>query len=257
MTQTKYPISKIRSGEVAVKLTSLEQFKKIAPEQDNEQEAFSPNFYHVYERKQKYVPELELYWITKRECNLYTLIDFPQIDWEENNQDKLSDYAVKFWEEKEEVSEEIKPYPFYAYAIGNYGNTCAVCSKEFTGDKLAKMCIECAIIQSKKELASLKSENERLKRDMGDITRKNVELVLENETLSSKNATLAANYFESYQQLQQQQTSQSQELSLRQRMAWELYVSGFNHGIADKWTIAECYRSANIFLNYKGGDDEQ
>ena len=91
---------------------------------------------------------------------------------------------------------------------------------------------------------------------MGDITRKNVELVLENETLSSKNATLAANYFESYQQLQQQQTSQPQELSLKQRMAWELYVSGFNHGIADKWTIAECYRSANIFLNYKGGENE-
>jgi regulator of replication initiation timing len=211
MTQTKYPISKIRSGEVAVKLTSLEQFKKIAPEQDNEQEAFSPNFYHVYERKQKYVPELELYWITKRECNLYTLIDFPQID----------------WEEKEEV---------------------IIATDADSVERINEL---------ENQLASLKAENERLKRDMGDITRKNVELVLENETLSSKNATLAANYFESYQQLQQQQTSQSQELSLRQRMAWELYVSGFNHGIADKWTIAECYRSANIFLNYKGGDDEQ
>jgi len=211
MTQTKYPISKIRSGEVAVKLTSLEQFKKIAPEQDNEQEAFSPNFYHVYERKQKYVPELELYWITKRECNLYTLIDFPQID----------------WEEKEEV---------------------IIATDADSVERINEL---------ENQLASLKAENERLKRDMGDITRKNVELVLENETLSSKNATLAANYFESYQQLQQQQTSQSQELSLRQRMAWELYVSGFNHGIADKWTIAECYRSANIFLNYKGGDDGQ
>jgi regulator of replication initiation timing len=211
MTQTKYPISKIRSGEVAVKLTSLEQFKKIAPEQDNEQEAFSPNFYHVYERKQKYVPELELYWITKRECDLYTLIDFPQID----------------WEEKEEV---------------------IIATDADSVERINEL---------ENQLASLKSENERLKRDMGDITRKNVELVLENETLSSKNATLAANYFESYQQLQQQQTSQSQELSLRQRMAWELYVSGFNHGIADKWTIAECYRSANIFLNYKGGDDGQ
>jgi uncharacterized protein (UPF0335 family) len=192
MTQTKYPISKIRSGEVAVKLTSIEQFKKIAPEQDNEQEAFSPNFYHVYERKQKYVPELELYWITKRECNLYTLIDFPQID----------------WEEKEEV---VKTSNFFQLL-----------------DEYAK-----------NQLAALKSENERLKE--------------ENERLKAENE-------EVYRQLKLREfpnPSQNQELSLRQRMAWEIYVSGFNHGIADKWTIAECYRSANIFLNYKGGDDEQ
>ena len=204
MTQTKYPISKIRSGEVAVKLTSLEQFKKIAPEQDNEQEAFSPNFYHVYERKQKYVPELELYWITKRECNLYTLIDFPQID----------------WEEKEEV---------------------IIATDADSVERINEL---------ENQLASLKSENERLKRDMGDITRKNVELVLENETLSSKNATLAANYFESYQQLQQQQTSQSQELSLRQRMAWEYLM---------KYTdvsVLESYELADKFLNYKGGENE-
>jgi regulator of replication initiation timing len=233
MTQTKYPISKIRSGEVAVKLTSLEQFKKIAPEQDNEQEAFSPNFYHVYERKQKYVPELELYWITKRECNLYTLIDFSQIDWEEVKEETVEE-AIKREYEARKFNSDF-PFEPQSFKIG------AKWQKE----------------QLDKELSSLKAENERLKRDMGDITRKNVELVLENETLSSKNATLAANYFESYQQLQQQQTSQSQELSLRQRMAWELYVSGFNHGIADKWTIAECYRSANIFLNYKGGDDGQ
>ena len=204
MTQTKYPISKIRSGEVAVKLTSLEQFKKIAPEQDNEQEAFSPNFYHVYERKQKYVPELELYWITKRECNLCTLIDFSQID----------------WEEKEEV---------------------IIATDADSVERINEL---------ENQLASLKAENERLKRDMGDITRKNVELVLENETLSSKNATLAANYFESYQQLQQQQTSQSQELSLRQRMAWEYLM---------KYTdvfVLESYELADKFLNYKGGENE-
>jgi regulator of replication initiation timing len=252
MNKTKYPISKIRSGEVAVKLTSIEQFKKIAPEQSGVHD-YVEGLYHTY-------LDGKLTWMAKEytsgnECE-ETLIDFSQIDWEEG---------------KEEVKEEIKPYPFYAYAIGNYRNNCTVCKNTFTGDKRALMCLECAIITAKKELSTLQStidklkfqlkaadaENERLKRDMGDITRKNVELVLENETLSSKNATLAANYFESYQQLQQQQTSQSQELTLRQRMAWELYVSGFNHGIADKWTIAECYRSANIFLNYKGGDDGQ
>jgi regulator of replication initiation timing len=229
MTQTKYPISKIRSGEVAVKLTSLEQFKKIAPEQSGVHD-YVEGLYHTYF-------DGKLTWMAKEytsgnECE-ETLIDFSQIDWEEVKEETVEE-AIKREYEARKFNSDF-PFEPQSFKIG------AKWQKE----------------QLDKELSSLKAENERLKRDMGDITRKNVELVLENETLSSKNATLAANYFESYQQLQQQQTSQSQELSLRQRMAWELYVSGFNHGIADKWTIAECYRSANIFLNYKGGDDGQ
>jgi regulator of replication initiation timing len=229
MTQTKYPISKIRSGEVAVKLTNLEQFKKIAPEQSGVHD-YVEGLYHTY-------LDGKLTWMAKEytsgnECE-ETLIDFSQIDWEEVKEETVEE-AIKREYEARKFNSDF-PFEPQSFKIG------AKWQKE----------------QLDKELSSLKAENERLKRDMGDITRKNVELVLENETLSSKNATLAANYFESYQQLQQQQTSQSQELSLRQRMAWELYVSGFNHGIADKWTIAECYRSANIFLNYKGGGDEQ
>jgi regulator of replication initiation timing len=229
MTQTKYPISKIRSGEVAVKLTSLEQFKKIAPEQSGVHD-YVEGLYHTYF-------DGKLTWMAKEytsgnECE-ETLIDFSQIDWEEVKEETVEE-AIKREYEARKFNSDF-PFEPQSFKIG------AKWQKE----------------QLDKELSSLKAENERLKRDMGDITRKNVELVLENETLSSKNATLAANYFESYQQLQQQQTSQSQELTLRQRMAWELYVSGFNHGIADKWTIAECYRSANIFLNYKGGDDGQ
>jgi regulator of replication initiation timing len=229
MNKTKYPISKIRSGEVAVKLTNLEQFKKIAPEQSGVHD-YVEGLYHTYF-------DGKLTWMAKEytsgnECE-ETLIDFSQIDWEEVKEETVEE-AIKREYEARKFNSDF-PFEPQSFKIG------AKWQKE----------------QLDKELSSLKAENERLKRDMGDITRKNVELVLENETLSSKNATLAANYFESYQQLQQQQTSQSQELSLRQRMAWELYVSGFNHGIADKWTIAECYRSANIFLNYKGGDDEQ
>ena len=229
MNKTKYPISKIRSGEVAVKLTSIEQFKKIAPEQSGVHD-YVEGLYHTYF-------DGKLTWMAKEytsgnECE-ETLIDFSQIDWEEVKEETVEE-AIKREYEARKFNSDF-PFEPQSFKIG------AKWQKE----------------QLDKELSSLKAENERLKRDMGDITRKNVELVLENETLSSKNATLAANYFESYQQLQQQQTSQSQELSLRQRMAWELYVSGFNHGIADKWTIAECYRSANIFLNYKGGDDGQ
>jgi regulator of replication initiation timing len=212
-----------------VKLTSLEQFKKIAPEQSGVHD-YVEGLYHTYF-------DGKLTWMAKEytsgnECE-ETLIDFSQIDWEEVKEETVEE-AIKREYEARKFNSDF-PFEPQSFKIG------AKWQKE----------------QLDKELSSLKAENERLKRDMGDITRKNVELVLENETLSSKNATLAANYFESYQQLQQQQTSQSQELSLRQRMAWELYVSGFNHGIADKWTIAECYRSANIFLNYKGGDDGQ
>jgi hypothetical protein len=187
MTQTKYPISKIRSGEVAVKLTSLEQFKKIAPEQDNEQEAFSPNFYHVYERKQKYVPELELYWITKRECNLYTLIDFPQID----------------WEEKEEV---------------------IIATDADSVERINEL---------ENQLASLKAENERLKE--------------ESEKLKSENE-------EVYRQLKLRESSKSsqpQELSLRQRMAWEYLKENPQVG------VEKSFKYIDNFLNYKGGNDEQ
>ena len=234
MTQTKYPISKIRSGEVAVKLTNLEQFKKIAPEQSGVHD-YVEGLYHTYF-------DGKLTWMAKEytsgnECE-ETLIDFSQIDWEEG---------------KEEVKEEIKPYPFYAYAIGNYRNNCTVCKNTFTGDKRALMCLECAIITAKKELSTLQSTIDKLKFQLKAADAENERLKEESEKLKSENE-------EVYRQLKLREfpnPSQSQELSLRQRMAWELYVSGFNHGIADKWTIAECYRSANIFLNYKGGDDGQ
>jgi hypothetical protein len=223
MTQTKYPISKIRSGEVAVKLTSLEQFKKIAPEQSGVHD-YVEGLYHTYF-------DGKLTWMAKEytsgnECE-ETLIDFSQIDWEEVKEETVEE-AIKREYEARKFNSDF-PFEPQSFKIG------AKWQKE----------------QLDKELSSLKAENERLKRDMGDITRKNVELVLENETLSSKNATLAANYFESYQQLQQQQTSQSQELSLRQRMAWEYLKENPQVG------VEKSFKYIDNFLNYKGGNDEQ
>jgi hypothetical protein len=223
MNKTKYPISKIRSGEVAVKLTNLEQFKKIAPEQSGVHD-YVEGLYHTYF-------DGKLTWMAKEytsgnECE-ETLIDFSQIDWEEVKEETVEE-AIKREYEARKFNSDF-PFEPQSFKIG------AKWQKE----------------QLDKELSSLKAENERLKRDMGDITRKNVELVLENETLSSKNATLAANYFESYQQLQQQQTSQSQELSLRQRMAWEYLKENPQVG------VEKSFKYIDNFLNYKGGNDEQ
>jgi regulator of replication initiation timing len=224
MNKTKYPISKIRSGKVAVKLTDFDQFKKIAPERDLQYYEFKSyyraDYYHGYLAN-------EFQWIPFHFKVEYTLIDFSQIDWEEVKEETVEE-AIKREYEARKFNSDF-PFEPQSFKIG------AKWQKE----------------QLDKELSSLKAENERLKRDMGDITRKNVELVLENETLSSKNATLAANYFESYQQLQQQQTSQSQELSLRQRMAWEYLKENPQVG------VEKSFKYIDNFLNYKGGNDEQ
>ena len=241
MNKTKYPISKIRSGEVAVKLTSIEQYEKLEPSE-------KVSFF----RKDKYYAFINGKLNDVHNWNI--TCDFHQIDWEEGKEE-VEVAAEKYAKDWEEIHPELDPEDITPIEMSKIDFIQgAEWQKEQSVDQLSAL--QSTIDQLTFQLKAADAENERLKRDMGDITRKNVELVLENETLSSKNATLAANYFESYQQLQQQQTSQPQELSLKQRMAWELYVSGFNHGIADKWTIAECYRSANIFLNYKGGENE-
>lgn len=237
MTQTKYPISKIRIGEVAVKLTSIEQFKKIAPEQkdfDAFMSYFRVDYYHSYVND-------EFQWLTQLEKDVSTLIDFTQIDWEEGKEETVEE-AIKREYEARKFNSDF-PFEPQSFKIG------AKWQKEQSVDQLSAL--QSTIDQLTFQLKAADAENERLKRDMGDITRKNVELVLENETLSSKNATLAANYFESYQQLQQQQTSQPQELTLKQRMAWEFYKE-WDHCTTDK-----AFKLVEDFLNYKGGNDEQ
>ena len=218
MTQTKYPISKIRSGKVAVKLTDFDQFKKIAPERDLQYYEFKSyyraDYYHGYLAN-------EFQWIPFHFKVEYTLIDFSQIVWEEVKEETdIVDIILKHDDGVEDPNSF--SWQVEAKELRNQLST-----------------LQSTIDQLQFQLKAADAENERLKE--------------ESEKLKSENE-------EVYRQLKLREfpnPSQNQELSLRQRMAWELYVSGFNHGIADKWTIAECYRSANIFLNYKGGDDGQ
>jgi hypothetical protein len=48
------------------------------------------------------------------------------------------------------VSDDLKPWPFYGYAPGNYTGTCIGCDKVKEGlDKRAIRCLECAIFAAK------------------------------------------------------------------------------------------------------------
>jgi len=222
MTQTKYPISKIRSGEVAVKLTSIEQFKKIAPEQDLL--GFKHYRYHTFQTQLGYVG-LQLVWLMEGEVRRYPLIDFTQIDWDEG---------------KEEVNKcEISPI-----YVSNLESEIARLKGENEKSQEAGKCIAEKLADEMKEVKRLKGENEKLESDLNRLKMEAEIVVGEHLTLKNELNKL------------RESPQISQYLEKRERMAWELYVSGFNHGIADKWTIAECYRSASIFINYKGGEKQ-
>ena len=200
MTQTKYPISKIRSGEVAVRLTDIEQFKKIATEDKDYDRAFIKDYYHAY---QKYngIKNPRFVYQAQYELDKYTKIDFQQIDWEEGKDIQYGTIITK---------EELKK----AEVIGT----------------------ESTEIESlRNQLATLKAENERLKEDKKKLQKEVTDYKLSINLYGLGNSSIP---------------SQNQELSLKQRMAWELWKAG---GI----TLEQAYQDVDNFLNYKGGDDEQ
>jgi hypothetical protein len=48
------------------------------------------------------------------------------------------------------VTDELKAWPFYGYAPGNYTGRCFKCARSFDGlDKRAISCLECAVISAK------------------------------------------------------------------------------------------------------------
>ena len=49
---------------------------------------------------------------------------------------------------------KVKPWPLYGYAPGGYMCRCLSCSKEFTGDKRALHCLECAASKANEALAA-------------------------------------------------------------------------------------------------------
>ena len=222
---TTYPISKIRSGEVAVRIENYEQYKRLCDAVGDEY-----NDIGYYDIKKEYYGtehnDNTVIFMEDSDLSTRTKIDFQQIDWEEGKE--------------ETVKEEINPYPFYAYASGHYSNACKVCNEEFIGDKLARMCLECSIITAKKELSTLKAENERLSKENERLVKFNNELsnLMHKQILDN---------------IKLQQPSQPQELSLKQRMAWEIA----NKTELTTGIIANAYKRVEFFLNYKGGDDEK
>jgi len=187
-----YSISKIRNGEVSVKLTSLEQFKKIAP--DNNIANFRKDTYH------KFVLHNNFMWIPNMLVSPFTKCDFHQIDWEEGKEETD---ASKFL--------AIKGLKDTLFDVSNPS---------------ADNWIKGGLSQLLEEYTSIhKAENERLSK--------------ENEELTTTVKVL-------YRKLE----GTNQELTLKQRMAWELWKAG---GI----TLEQAYQDVDNFLNYKGGENDK
>ena len=58
---------------------------------------------------------------------------------------------------------EIKAWPLGSYAPGNYCCNCISCKREFTGDKRAIQCLDCAIIAHKARIAALEAQVEGMR----------------------------------------------------------------------------------------------
>jgi len=130
-------------------------------------------------------------------------------------------------EGKEEVKEEVKLYPFYYYAKGNYSCNCAVCKESFQGDKRATMCLECAIKQhhieidfAYSEIARLKGEVQSWKDSYNGLFRRYEEL--------EKSTPLAV-------------LESTTDLEKRERMAWEIWLQG-------RYTVEQAIEKVNHFL---------
>ena len=219
MTQTTYPISKIRSGEVAVLLTDIEQHVKLCEIVDGKNNYipnYSENKYHG--RVFGYCIEpLENHELFNR-----TLIDFQQIDWEEGNEETVEEASIKHCNTIDEFPR--LENPMFSFKEG------AKWQKE----------------QSDKELSNLKAENERLKEE-------NEELRCDMKELKEASLNLAINTANDLGKLKKPESSQNQELSLKQRMAWE-YIS---QNEIPKAGFSFVYEIVDNFLNYKGEDDEK
>jgi hypothetical protein len=213
---TTYPISKIRSGEVAVLLTDIMQFKKIAPEQTKKGH-FKSGSYHLFSKFHK-----AFTWVTSDyiETSDEITCDFTQIDWEEGKEETVEDVAKKYYEDNKFKSD----YPHCSFSF-------------IDGAKWQKE-------QSDKELTSLKAENERLSKRVS-------QLEIEAEVTANKYSESLTDIAQLKLQLRDSsKTSQNQELSLRQRMAWEYLKENPQVG------VEKSFKYIDNFLNYKGGENE-
>ena len=154
---TTYPISKIRSGEVAVRLTSIEQFKKIAPEQNNVNEHYIRSTYHTFMGSPKMLTWMSYDFANSDLCE-QTLIDFHQIDWEEGKEEVIMD---------DEKYLQVANNLIFKTVSGKFGLTSIDEHDQVDGyyDTYKEAFFSLKLIMQLKELSTIKSENERLKEE--------------------------------------------------------------------------------------------
>jgi hypothetical protein len=73
----------------------------------------------------------------------------------------------------QEEARELKAWPFYGYAPGNYSAYCALgCGEQFEGDKRSLRCLDCAVKYAKTLLGQFEEHaaaTERPTPDLGDV----------------------------------------------------------------------------------------
>lgn len=60
-----------------------------------------------------------------------------------SNRGRLLDFKMLVEVEGKEYEVAKESYPISGYAPGNYSNKCAICKKDFKGDKYARACLLC------------------------------------------------------------------------------------------------------------------
>ena len=217
---TTYPISKIRSGEVAVKLTSIEQFKKIA--QSDKVTFFRKDKYYTFINDELH--DVHNWNIT---CN------FTQIDWEEGKEEVIMD---------DEKYLQVANNLIFKTVSGKFGLTSIDEHDQVDGyyDTYKEAFFSLKLIMQLKELSTIKSENERLKEEKKKLQKEVTDYKLSINLFGLGNSSTP---------------SPNQELSLRQRMAWELVKNNIDthkgRFVTSDVTIGDSYAIVNDFLNYK------
>jgi hypothetical protein len=65
--------------------------------------------------------------------------------------------------------DQLRAWPLNGYAPGGYTCKCSTCEKEFIGDKRAVVCLECAVLASKRLNTTLQSSLEAVKAENAEL----------------------------------------------------------------------------------------
>ncbi len=110
------------------------------------------------------------------------------------------------------------PIPFNGWAPGNYQNNCWCCKELFIGDKLAQVCLECAIHFTDRNFEIIGLSSEILKSE--ELAKRCVEFA-ESKTLDkympisyAKNADFCWTFRDSFQSLLDKYNIKSEHLIL-------------------------------------------